>query len=127
MKSATKIGLFAIAYALGCGSSAATSTPSGDASDDLGATDAATTEAATSDVAGSDVATTDTSSNDGAYPSGPYGSNAGDVIASLDWQGYVVPDANVVANTTTFTMTSLAQLRLLPNKGYALVHVSDFY
>lgn len=135
MKSITKTSLFAIACAIGCGASPETSAPGGDAS----TIDAGASEASASD-ASFDASTTDVGAHDGAapeaaptdatsatYPSGPYGSNAGDIIASLDWQGYVVPEANVVANTTTFTTTSLAQLRLLPNKGYALVHVSDFY
>jgi hypothetical protein len=63
----------------------------------------------------------------GAYPAGPYGNKVGDVVANLAWEGYVNPLANELANKKPYVTTSLDALRRDAKKGYALIHVSEFY
>jgi hypothetical protein len=63
----------------------------------------------------------------GAYPAGPYGNKLGDVVANLAWEGHVSPLADALANTKPYVTTSMDQLRRDAKKGYALVHVSEFY
>lgn len=83
---------------------------------------------------GADTGATDTGSvGDGApdadpwgvgYPAGPYGINAGQVLANLDWEGYVNDKADAVSTTKPFVPTSLDKER---RKGrYGVLHVAEF-
>lgn len=64
----------------------------------------------------------------GAYPAGPYGNKVGDVMANLEWEGYVNTLADAISNTKPYVAsTSMDKLRRDAKKGYALVHVSEFY
>lgn len=62
----------------------------------------------------------------GPYPPGPYGNRVGSVLANLSWEGYVNPTGGAVSTTRTYGPTSLQALRG-SGRGYALVHVADFY
>ena len=63
----------------------------------------------------------------GPYPAGPYFNKLGDVVANLAWEGYVSPLADAIASTKPYVTTSMDLLRRDAKKGYALVHVSEFY
>lgn len=119
---------------LGCGSS----------SDDAGSTtpDSSSTDTAVADDTGSSAEdssspvdtgsladATDTGVDPfGAYPAGPYGNKVGDVMANLQWEGYVNTLADALSNTKPYVAsTSMDKLRRDAKKGYALVHVSEFY
>jgi len=58
------------------------------------------------------------------YPAGPYGINAGQVLAGLDWEGYVNDKADAVSTTKPFVPTSLDKLRRKGN--YGILHVAEF-
>lgn len=62
----------------------------------------------------------------GPYPPGPYGNRMGDVLANLSWEGYVNSAGGAISTTRPYGTTTLQQLRG-SGRGYALVHVSDFY
>lgn len=120
---------------LGCGSS----------SDDAGSTtpDSSSTDTAVADDTGSSAEDSSSSPVDtgsltdatdtgvdpfGAYPAGPYGNKVGDVMANLQWEGYVNTLADAISNTKPYVAsTSMDKLRRDAKKGYALVHVSEFY
>lgn len=119
---------------LGCGSS----------SDDAGSTtpDSSSTDTAVADDTGSSAedssspvdtgSLADATDNGvdpfGAYPAGPYGNKVGDVMANLQWEGYVNTLADALSNTKPYVAsTSMDKLRRDAKKGYALVHVSEFY
>lgn len=116
-----------LVVAMGCGSSedSTQTTPDGAVGADTAVVDTSTPA--------EDVATTDTSAPDtavdpfGPYPTGPYGNKVGDVVANLDWEGYVSPLSDALANTKPYVTTSMDKLRRDAKKGYALVHVSEFY
>lgn len=114
--------------AMGCGGSEDSTATTADTSVDTAAADTATPV--------EDVATSDTSAPDaadgavdpfGPYPTGPYGNKVGEVVANLAWEGYVDPLSDALANTKPYVTTSMDQLRRDAKKGYALVHVSEFY
>jgi hypothetical protein len=131
-----RLSIALLLCATSCGSSES-STPT--ETNDSSAIDTATTandalveEVALEDsTAPSDVATDTLTMGDaivfGAYPAGPYGNKLGDVVANLAWEGYVSPLADAIASTKPYVTTSLDQLRRDAKKGYALVHVSEFY
>lgn len=86
------------------------------------------------DVATADTATTDTATaNDapsdavalGPYPSGPYGTNEGDVLADLQWEGYVDEIGDAPAKTKPYVTTSMGAIRS-SGRRYALVHLAEF-
>lgn len=89
--------------------------------------DATTADGATGDTDVAEV--TDGADADpfGAFPSGPYGNAVGSVMANLAWEGYVSPLADAIASTKPWVTTSMDALRRDARKGYALVHVSEFY
>ena len=60
------------------------------------------------------------------YPAGPYGNTVGDTFPPLAWEGYVVPAADVIANTKPFGAYSADDVRM-SGKTYAMIHVSDFF
>jgi hypothetical protein len=91
---------------------------------DDGAATTAPTEAGATDAS---VMTDASESEVGPYPTGPYGNAVGDVLENLAWEGYVSDDAVGLADTKPYVTTSLDQLRRKPNKGYAMVHVSEFF
>jgi hypothetical protein len=114
------IAFFAVAASCG-GSEQASTTP---------ANDAIVADTSSSDTSSDTTAAVDMGSDVdlfGAYPAGPYGNNVGDVVANLAWEGYVSPLADALANTKPYVTTSMDQLRRDAKKGYALVHVSEFY
>lgn len=123
---------------LGCGGS--DESPGVIAREDAIATDTSTSEdtgtakADTSEPAdtGTDVVAmmdtpADTAIVFGPYPAGPYGNKVGDVVANLAWEGYVNPTAVDLASTKPYVTTDLDKLRRDAKKGYALVHVSEFF
>lgn len=81
------------------------------------------------DVAAADTATASDAPSDavalGPYPSGPYGTNEGDVLADLQWEGYVDELGDAPAKTKPYVTTSMGAIR---NSGrrYALVHLAEF-
>lgn len=81
------------------------------------------------DVAAADTATAGDAPSDavvlGPYPSGPYGTNEGDVLADLQWEGYVDELGDAPAKTKPYVTTSMGAIR---NSGrrYALVHLAEF-
>ncbi len=75
----------------------------------------------TADAVGTDVAT-----GPGPYPPGPYGNTEGAILANLSWEGYVNPTGTVVSTTLPYGPTSLQALRGT-GRGYAMVHLSEFY
>ncbi len=86
------------------------------------------------DVAVNDTATTDTAAATdapsdavalGPYPSGPYGTNEGDVLANLQWEGYVDELGDAPAKTKPYVTTSMAAIRS-SGRRYALVHLAEF-
>ncbi len=83
--------------------------------------DSVATEVAT------DTLPDDTGITFGPYPAGPYGNKVGDVVANLTWEGYVNPLADSLANTKPYVTTDMDKLRRDAKKGYALVHVSEFF
>ncbi|MBI2392201.1 MAG: hypothetical protein HYV09_21620 [Deltaproteobacteria bacterium] len=98
-----------------------------------GGEERAAIDAATADVAGdidlAEVSPADAPDADpfGAFPSGPYGNAVDSVMANLAWEGYVSPLADAIASTKPWVTTSMDALRRDAKKGYALVHVSEFY
>lgn len=115
-------------------------------SETTGSTEPADTAVADTASGGEDVATDDTASGAdtatgsdtasgtdtgvdpfGAFPAGPYGNKVGDIVANLQWEGYVSPLSDALANTKPYVTTSMDKLRRDAKKGYALVHVSEFY
>lgn len=125
MRRLAPIALF-IGAGFGCGGSEEPTVQADAGREDPGPVDTATS--------GDDVATTETSPPAdtavdpfGPYPAGPYGNKLGDVVANLAWEGYVSPLADALANTRPYVTTSMDQLRRDARKGYALVHVSEFY
>jgi hypothetical protein len=135
---------FAIAAViLGCGSSESSS-PTTDV-DSAIATDTATTVDDTGTVTTDtttppdDTATTTTDvATDtpvdmggvmfGPYPAGPYGNKVGDTFQNLTWEGYVNVLADAISNTKPYVASvDFDKLRKDAVKGYALVHVSEFF
>lgn len=84
------------------------------------------TGAATDRAATGDVAMADTGVSVGPYPAGPYGRNMGDVLANLEWEGYVNLAGGVVSTMRPYGPTSLQAMRET-GRRYAMVHVSEFY
>ncbi len=60
-----------------------------------------------------------------AYPAGPYGNQVGQVLANLNWVGYVNTDGAMVSTALPYGPTSLDALR--QGHHYGLVHISEFY
>lgn len=106
-----------------------------DGPSDTGSTgdSSATDTGLAADTGATDTATDTGSPGDGApdadpwgvgYPAGPYGINAGQVLANLDWEGYVNDKADAVSTTKPFVPTSLDKER---RKGrYGVLHVAEF-
>ena len=93
------------------------STVGGDQSDDLATS-------APFDLALADFATIPDLNS--PYPPGPYGSNVGDTIAPLVWEGYVNPSANGIASSAPYTQLAMNDLRKSGNK-FALLYAADFW
>jgi len=131
VKVVTRLFFVASLATLGCGSSD-DSTTAAAADTGTSASDTSVDDTATSgDDTGappSDTATSSDTGGDpfGAYPAGPYGNKVGDVVANLDWEGYVSPLSDALANTKPYVTTSMDKLRRDAKKGYALIHVSEF-
>jgi len=103
---------------------------------DSGAIDTATTTESDTNVAEETAPLIDSTSpmdavadaiSFGPYPSAPYGNKVGEVVANLALEGYVSPLADDLANKRPYVTTSMDQLRRDAKKGYALIHVSEFY
>jgi hypothetical protein len=62
----------------------------------------------------------------GAYPAGPYGRNIGNTFPNLAWQGYVNDTAVGLASAQPFVGYTMDDVRR-SGKGYAIVHVSEFF
>ncbi len=62
----------------------------------------------------------------GPYPAGPYGIARGDVLANLAWEGYTNPDGLRVSTMYPWGATSMQAIRET-GRGYAMVHLSEFY
>ncbi len=75
------------------------------------------------DVRSMDAPPADTTA--GAYPPGPYGIMEGQVLANLDWVGYVNTAGTAISTTLPFGPTSLQALRG-SGRGFGIVHVSEF-
>ncbi|MEI8256555.1 MAG: hypothetical protein WCJ30_12855 [Deltaproteobacteria bacterium] len=60
-----------------------------------------------------------------AYPAGPYGTAVGQVLANLNWVGYVNSDGAMVSSALPYGPTSLDALR--QGHHYGLIHISEFY
>ena len=97
--------------------------------------DTSTSPDDTSTPADTNVAMTDSTAADtpametgfGPYPAGPYGNKVGDVVANLAWEGYVNLTADAISTTKPYVTADLDKLRRDAKKGYALVHVSEFF
>ena len=131
----------ALALAVACGSGSGSSVsarndgsaPEGAASGDAATGDAAAGDSgnpsmpeAASDSADGPIAMLDSPSGPGAYPAGPYGINVGDVLQNLSWDGYVNKTGAAVSTSLPYGPTTLQDLRG-DGRGFALVHLSDFY
>ncbi|MGZ3452339.1 MAG: hypothetical protein ACXWUG_20560 [Polyangiales bacterium] len=133
--------LFTALFAVACSSSSESSTASGDDSaatgdtaaiDDSSTVDDSTTPDDTSSPLDSMIAEVlgdaPMDVGFGPYPPAPYGNKVGDVMANLQWEGYVNDLADAISNTKPYVAsTSMDELRKKASKGYALVHVSEFY
>ena len=62
----------------------------------------------------------------GEYPPEPYGRNVGDTFPNLAWQGYVNDTAVGLASAQPFVDYTMDDVRK-SGKGYAIVHVSEFF
>jgi hypothetical protein len=62
----------------------------------------------------------------GEYPPEPYGRNVGETFPNLAWQGYVNDTAVGLASTQPFVDYTMDDVRK-SGKGYAIVHVSEFF
>jgi hypothetical protein len=124
--------LFALLFTASCSSSGSEGAP--------GETDSAAVDVSTSETVEEDSSSPIDSAiaevlgdapvdaDFGPFPPGPYGNKVGDVMANLQWEGYLDDLADAVANTKPYVaMTSMDALRKKAPKGYALVHVSEFY
>jgi len=60
------------------------------------------------------------------YPSGPYGTEVGQVLANVAFEGFVNPSGTGLAIDQPYTATSMAELRASA-RGYGLVFVAEFY
>ena len=62
-----------------------------------------------------------------SYPPPPYGRNVGDVIANLQWEGYVSntggPNVNTQPYVNPYSMDDVRQ----SGRSYALVHLAEFW
>lgn len=126
--------LFVTMFVLGCGSSSDDVPSTTDASSTSDTTAVVDTDTPADDSSppvdtGTVADATDTGVDPfGAYPAGPYGNKVGDVMANLAWEGYVNTLADAISNTKPYVAsTSMDKLRRDAKKGYALVHVSEFY
>jgi hypothetical protein len=81
---------------------------------------------AASDSADGPIAMMDSPGGPGPYPAGPYGINVGDVLQNLSWDGYVNKTGAAVSTSLPYGPTTLQDLRG-DGRGFALVHLSDFY
>jgi len=79
--------------------------------------DAAVAQDVTDVASASDVVT--------PYPAGPYGNSVGQVLANLNWEGYVNTDGAMVSTALPYGPTSLETLR--QGHHYGLVHISEFF
>ena len=61
-----------------------------------------------------------------AYPPGPYGSNVGDTIAPLVWEGYVNPTAMGLASKQPYGTFTMDELRQSGNK-FAMLYAADYW
>lgn len=127
---------------VGCGSTDAPSTTS---PEDVAVTDSATTindtavamtdsttplddTTTASDTATTTDAPSDTAITFGPFPAGPYGNKVGDTMQNLAWEGYVNVLADAISNTKPYVASvDMDKLRRDAKKGYALVHVSEFF
>jgi hypothetical protein len=87
--------------------------------------DVMTADAATDRTAVTDAAP-DMLAMVGPYPAGPYGRAMGNVLANLEWEGYVNLDGAVVSSMLTYGPTSMQAIRET-GRRYGLVHLSEFF
>lgn len=132
---------FALIFLLtSCGGSESdpATTPATDSAvvvEDTASDDTSTPPDDTATPADTNVAMTDSTAADtpametgfGPYPAGPYGNKVGDVVANLTWEGYVNLTADAISTTKPYVTADLDKLRRDAKKGYALVHVSEFF
>jgi hypothetical protein len=111
----------ALAIAACSGSDGATSTAPADANDDVvaDASDDVSADTLTASDAGDDAAAL------GPYPAGPYGTNEGNVLADLQWEGYVDETGDAPAKSKPYGATSMGAIRS-SGRRYALVHLAEF-
>ncbi len=106
-------------------------------SDAVVAFDASTDDAERADVALAEMVTPDGSQpaadvsqpprdTSPTYPSGPYGTEVGQVLANVAFEGFVNPSGTDLAINQPYTATSMAELRGSA-RGYGLVFVAEFY
>lgn len=128
--------LLALLFAAGCSSSGSDAISADDAIADTAAVDSSTvvdtsTEEDSSPLDSLIAEVLSDAPSDvgfGPYPPAPYGNKVGDVMANLVWEGYVNDLADAISNTKPYVAsTSMDALRKKASKGYALVHVSEFY
>jgi hypothetical protein len=132
--------LASLVLALACVASASCGGTSGggstvattDAAEDtlVSASDASDpSDVAVGDTSGTDTATTSDAPSDavalGPYPGGPYGTNEGDVLADLQWEGYVDELGDAPAKSKPYGTTSMSAIRST-GRRYALVHLAEF-
>lgn len=124
--------LFVALIAIGCGGSgdAAPATSADANADAMANADANADAMANADANADAMASADANADAdlfGAYPSGGYGNAIGDVVANLAWEGYENDLADSIASTKPYVKTDLDALRRKAPKGYAMIHVSEFY
>lgn len=112
--------------------------PADATSDALVAFDASADDAERTDVALAEMVATDAATpppgdvsqppDDASrtYPAGPYGTEVGQVLANVAFEGFVNPGGAAPAIDQPYTTTSMAELRGSA-RGYGLVFVAEFY
>jgi hypothetical protein len=132
-KLTSSVLVFAVAASAACGggSSSGTIAATNDAAEEVlvDASDPGDVAAADTNGPAADTATASDALSDavalGPYPSGPYGTNEGDVLADLKWEGYVDEIGDAPAKTKPYVTTSMSAIRST-GRRYALVHLAEF-
>jgi hypothetical protein len=70
--------------------------------------------------------TTGGGGGDVGYPGPPYGNQVGDIMAPLEWEGYVNLDADSVATTQPYVDWSTEDVRT-SGTSHALVHLAAVF
>ena len=131
-----------VVLVLGCGSSesggstsdvdSAVATDTATTVDDTGSTTTDSTTPPDDTMTASETSPSDAPADMGVtfgpYPAGPYGNKVGDTFQNLKWEGYVNVLADAISNTKPYVASvDFDTLRRDAKKGYALVHVSEFF